>query len=354
MRVLLELTHPAQVQFFRPLAEALCRDGDEVLATSRIKDETIEVLDTLGMRHVCLSRIRPGLPLMALELAWRTARLIDVARRFRADVLVGKSGGCVGLAGRAVGRPVVVFEDTEIAWLQIHLSVPLATVVCTGMGYGRSFGDRQLHFNAPPQLAYTHPHRFTPDRSLLLRHGIDPDSPLIVFRIKAWRAMHDAFVRGPSDDELVRMVESLKEHGQPIISAERPLPAALQRYASPIPAGHALDLLAFARFYVGEGSSMAAEAGCLGTPAIFISPASRRGYLDEMERRYGHVTTVATPAEAAERAREWLSRPDLGVTGREARRQLLADCVDPLPFMLEVVRRCGSRRAVDRPGLRPV
>jgi predicted glycosyltransferase len=354
MRVLFELAHPAQVQFFRPLAEALRREGDEVLAASRVKDETIEVLDALGMRHVCLSRMRAGMPAMAAELVSRTVRLIDVARRFGADVLVGKSGGCVGLAGRAVGRPVVVFEDTEIAWLQIFLSAPLATVVCTGMGYGRSFPGKQLRFDAPPQLAYTHPNRFTPDPDLLRRHGIDPDEPLIAFRIKAWGAMHDAFVRGPSDEDLLGMVESLEEYGRPVISTERPLPPALQRYASPIPPGHALDLLAFARLYVGEGSSMAAEAGCLGTPAIFISPSSRRGYLDEMEHRYGHVTTVGTPSDATERAREWLTRPDLAASGRDAARRLLADCADPVPFMLDVVRRCGQWRAVDRPGPRHV
>jgi len=313
-----------------------------VLATSRVKDETIEVLDESGMRHVCLSRIRPGLPAMALELATRTARLIDVARRFGPDVLVGKSGGCLGLAGRAVGRPVVVFDDTEMAWLQILLSVPLASVVCTGMGYERTFPGKQLRFEAPPHLAYTHPNRFRPDGALLRRHGVDPDSPLIAVRIKAWRAMHDVGVRGPRDEDLVRMVESLKEHGRPVITTERPLPPALERYASPVPPGHVLDLLAFSRLYVGEGSSMAAEAACLGTPAIFISPASRRGYLDEMERRYGHVTTVANPAEATGRAHRWLARPDLPASARAARKRLLAECADPLPFMLEVVRRYGN------------
>jgi len=343
MRVLFELAHPAQVQFFRPLMEALRREGHRVLATSRVKDETIEVLDALGMQHVCLSRIRPGLGAMALELLWRTARLIEVARHFGPDVLVGKSGSSVGLAGRAVGRPVVVFEDTEVAWLQILLSAPLATVVCTGMGYGKSFPGKQLRFPAPPHLAYTHPSRFTPDAGVLRRHGVEPDSPFVVVRVKAWRAMHDVGVRGPSDEGLVRMVESLAEHGRPVVTTERPLPPALERYASPIPPGHILDLLAFARLYVGEGSSMAAEAACLGTPAIYISPASRRGYLDEMERRYGHVTTVRTPAEATARAREWLARPDAAERAADACRRLVGECEDPLGFMLDVVRRCGGR-----------
>ena len=42
MRVLFELAHPAQVQFFRPLMEALRHEDHRVLATSREKDETIE------------------------------------------------------------------------------------------------------------------------------------------------------------------------------------------------------------------------------------------------------------------------------------------------------------------------
>lgn len=270
----------------------------------------------------------------------RAARMLAVAQRFRPDVMVARTGICTALVGRALRVPSVTFDDTEFAWLQVGLSAPLATVVCTGLGYGRRFPGKERRFNAPPQLAYTHPRRFQPDREVLRAAGIR--EPYIVLRVKAWRAVHDLGVGRPRDEDTVRLVETLAEYGRPIITTERPLPPRLTRYLNPLPVEGALHLLAFARLYVGEGSSMAAEAACLGTPAIFISPASRRGYLDALEERYGHVTTVRDVPHALERAHHWLRDPHLKETARSAQRRLIEDCDDPVEFMLGVVRACAA------------
>jgi len=340
MRVLCDLKHPADVHFFRPLVEALQQAGDEVLLTSRRKDETLDLLDGLGLPHVCISGIGRGAAAMGAELLARTARLVALARRFRPHVMVARTGVCIGLAGRGLGVPTISVDDTEFAWLQVRLSTALATVVCTGMGYGRRFGRKQERFNAPPQLAYTHPARFTPDESVVRAAGLDPAEPYVVVRLKAWRAAaHDFGVRGPRDEEAVQLVESVARFARPVVSSERPLPAELARYANPVSVRDALHLLAFARLYVGEGSTMAAEAACLGVAAVFLSPASRRGYLDAMERRFGHVTTVRDVPAAVEVCQRWLADPAQQGAARAAGRRLVDCCDDPVEWLLRVVRR---------------
>jgi predicted glycosyltransferase len=267
--------------------------------------------------------------------------MLRLARQFGPDVLVARTGISAGAVGRLLRVPSVIFDDTEFAWLQRRLSVPLATVVCTGMGYGARFPGKQLTFNAPPHLMYTHPSRFHPDRDRLGRHGLDPEEPYFVLRVKAWRALHDSGVRGPSDEDLTLLVESLVQHGRPVISSERSLPAALRQYVNPLPVKDMLHLLAFARLCVGEGSCTVAEAACLGTPAVFLSPRSRRGYLDALERDYGLARTVRTPGEALECARRWLEDPGLQRRAAAARERLLRDCADPLAFALHVITRYG-------------
>ncbi|MHC4479634.1 MAG: DUF354 domain-containing protein [Planctomycetota bacterium] len=338
MRVIFDLKHPADVHFFKDAIAALAAEGSEVLVTSREKDETLELLEGLGIPHTCLSRMGRGLSGMGLELAARTSRMLRLARRFRPDAMVARTGIVVSAVGRALGVPSIVFEDTEFAWLQIALSAPLATVVCTGLGYERRFPGKELRFNAPPQLAYTHPARFRPDPHALRAWGVEPDEPYLVVRIKAWRAAHDVGLIGPEDAELVHMVRALEDHGRPLLSSERELPEALSPLRNPVPAERALDLLAFAQLYVGEGSCMAAEAACLGTPAIYISPSPRRGYLDAMQRRYGHVTTVRTAEEAVRQAELWLGDPAFPGWVEEGRRRLLAECDDPQEFILSTVR----------------
>lgn len=342
MRILFDLKHPAQVRFFVHAVAALRRGGDDVLVTSRHKDETVALLDRIGMPHICLSRMGSGLLGMGAELAGRTCRMLKLARRFRPDVLVARTGITIGLVGKALGIPRVVFDDTEFAWLQRSLSVPLATVVCTGMGYHRRFPGKQREFAAPPQLLYTHPARFAPDPDILRKHGIEPEEPYVVVRVKAWRALHDMGVQQPADDRLSALVRQLRRFGRPVITSERPLPEPLCRFRSPLPVEHALDLLAFARLYVGEGSCMAAEAACLGTPAVFISPVSRRGYLDALEERYGLVKTVTDHDAAARVAGEWLADPDQPRRFRDVREEMVRECDDPLDFMLNIIRDIGN------------
>lgn len=344
MRVLIDLKHPADVLLFRAVAHMLMGRGHRVLLTSREKDETVELLEGLGLRHRCISTMGSGAAGMCGELVHRIARLYTVAREYQPDVLVARAGVCVGWVGKLLNMPVVDLEDTEFAWLQIALSSPLASVVCTGLGYERRFPGKELRFRAPPQLAYTHPRRFRPDGDELRYRGLDPAEPFIVLRLKAWRAMHDLGTEGPTIREIITLIGHLRDFGKPVISTERPLPAELARYVAPVPPELGLSMLAFARIYVGEGSSMAAEAACLGTPAVFISPASRRGYLDAMERRYGHVTTVQAPWQALAVARKWLQYGDPEKEGSDARRRLLADCEDPTEFLADVIERYGTRR----------
>ena len=280
---------------------------------------------------------------MALELIWRTARVAGIARRFRPHVMVAKTGVAIGAAGRLLRIPTIVFDDTEFAWLQVSLSSPLATVICTGAGYERSFGARHLRYGAVPHLIYTHPARFQPDPDLLRRYGVDPDQPFTAVRVKQWNAAHDVGVRGPTDAELRELILALQAFGRVVLSTERPLPRDLAELVSPLPAGSSLHLLAYAQLYVGEGSSMAAEAACLGTPAVYVSPKSRRGYLDAMERQYGHVRTVPNVSEAIRVSRAWLATPEAKLRAIAAREHMVHEQPDPLGFMLDVIRRYAPR-----------
>ncbi len=344
MRALFDLKHPAQVRFFEPVVRALTADGDEVLVTSRAKDETLPLLANLGIEHVCLSRMARGHAGMAGELAIRAARMARLARRFRPHVLVARTGVTIGLVGALLRIPRVSFDDTEFASLQLRLSGRLSTIVCTGMGYDLDLGSRQVRFAAPPHLMYTHPSRFHPDRAPLREGALDPAEPPIVVRLKAWRALHDSGVRGPEESEVRNLLRALCRHARPVISSERPLPPGLRRWQNPLAHGALLHLLAAARLYVGEGSCMAAEAACLGTPAIFVSPSSRRGYLDALESRYGIVRTVRTMREGAELAEAWLADPQLAEHALAARRRLLQQCPDPLDFAVNIIRRVGADR----------
>ena len=342
MRVLIDIKHPAEANFFRPLIRALQARGDGVLVTAFYKADVAGVLTAMGIEHIQVGAPRPGPAGIIAAVLARTVKLVGIARRSRPHVMLARVGAEVGAAGRVLGIPAISFDENEYAHVQLFFSSRLAHYVCTGMGYEKSLGRRQVRFNALPQLLYTHPARFMPDGAALRAAGVEPADPYVVLRLSGWKALHDLGHRGVSAAEALELAAALSAHARVIAMCSEGLPAELAPYGLAVPPDRALDLLAFARLYVGEGGSMAAEAACLGTPAVWIS-SLRCGYLNILVRKYGLVDQVTDLAQARRRAELRLTDPAVQEAARSARRRLLADSEDPLPFILAMVDRCASR-----------
>ena len=337
MRVLVDLTHPAQVHFFKHAVRRFEAAGDRVLVTSRDKDVELALLGSLGIDGRCLSRARRGLGGLAVELVERNLRMLAVARRFRPDVLVARMGISIGLPGLLLRVPRVIFEDTEHARLQAALSLPFATQIVTGTGYTRDQGARQVRFRGYPVLAYLAPDRFHPDPEALRRHGLAPDRPFVVVRTVAWQAAHDVGVDRSSSDDLRRAIDRLGRHGRVVVSTEGELPPDLAPLANPVPVADVHHLLAFARLFLGESGTMAAESAVLGTPAVYCNPL-RTGYLESLARDHGLVRLCDRLADGIGVAEELLARPDLPREWAARRRAMLEASEDVVEAMVRVVR----------------
>ena len=73
MSVLIDISHPAHVHFYRPLAQALIADGTAVHTIARNKDVTVELLEATGLPFEVLPMTRPG--------AGRTSAAVELLRR---------------------------------------------------------------------------------------------------------------------------------------------------------------------------------------------------------------------------------------------------------------------------------
>ncbi len=336
MRILFDITHPAQVHFFKNVIAALKQQGHQVKVTTRKKDVTLALLDGLGIEHTCLSAMGKGLFGMGRELMVRHARMLATCVAFRPDVLVARMGISIGPTGLLMGMPRIVFEDTEHARLQAMLSLPFATCICTGAGYTKDYGRRQVRFRGVPHLAYLAPNVFTPDPRPLREHGLDPDQPFILLRTVAWEAAHDVGIKGASEEQVAEYVQRLSKFGRVIISSEKPLPPTLKPYENPVPVHRMLDVLAFSQLYIGEGGSMAAEAAVLGTPAVFCNRL-RVGYLAALEQQWNLTHNCDTLDEGMPVAEQWLARPNLKQEWTARRQQMLDDSEDVNAFMLNLI-----------------
>ncbi|MBE0582956.1 MAG: hypothetical protein IH612_04255 [Desulfofustis sp.] len=136
------------------------------------------------------------------------------------------------------------------------------------------------------------------------------------------------------------MVEKLGRYGRVLISSERKLPDFLEHYRVTIRPELIHHLLAYARLFIGESATMASEAACLGTPAVFIS-TSIRGYTNEQENRYGLAFTFSNPKtcqiDGLAKGLEILRDPDSKKNWTRKRDRMLEDKIDVTRFIVDVV-----------------
>jgi predicted glycosyltransferase len=334
MRILVDILHPAHVHFYRNFYAEMTARGHDVGFTARDKDRSIELLARFELPYQQISAQRTGRGL-AVEMLQRTGRLMRIMREFDPHVLTGIMGPSIAVAGKLSHTPAVVFYDTEFARQTNRFVYPLAYSVCTPDCYQGAVLGRHITYAGYHELAYLHPNRFAPDPHRLAAFDVAADEPYSVVRFVSWQASHDRRETGLTDVRKRQLIDLLQHHGRVVISSEAPLPADLEALRSKGPVEQIHHLIAHAQLIVGESATMSSEAAVLGVPAVLIATTSR-GYIDDQERRYGHVRYFSDQQyEQAVAEIEGLLADAPREMGEKARERLLQEKIDVTSWMVE-------------------
>jgi hypothetical protein len=339
LRILIDISHPAHVHFFRNAINIWKDHGHRVHIVSRQKDIALELLDGFGFDHKCLSRSGKGMVSLFSEMLVHESRLFREARRFKPDIMLQIGGLFVSHVGFACSIPSITFTDTEMATLSNALTFPFTTAVVTPSCYEGTVPHRKHYlYHGYHELAYLHPSRFTPDPAVRGMLGVGKDEPFFIVRFVSWGAAHDVGETGFKRPVKVKMVQELANHGRVFITSEGRLPAELERFRFTLPPQIIHHALAFARLCIGESATMASEAAILGVPAIFVS-TSPRGYTTEQERIYDMTYTFShlRQHDALDKLRELLRTEDLRGIWRAKRQRLMEDKIDVTDWLVKLV-----------------
>lgn len=337
MRVIVDISHPSQVHFFKNLILRFRKNKDKVLITARGKDVTLDLLRNLNLKYICLSSQTGGMISMFRELIVRYILMWIIVRRFKPDILIAETGVTIGMIGTILRIPRIVEEDTEHAKLQRMLGLPFVSIIMTGLGYLGNHGKRERRFKGVWVQSYLNPEYFTPQTSVLEDAGIEIDKPFIVMRMVSWNAAHDKGLHGFGESQYLDVIEKLSKYGRVIVSAEGELPLSMAKYKNPVSPEKVHHLLAFAKLYIGEGATMAAEAAVLGTPAIFTNPLPL-GYLQAMEKEYELLYNCNDFTEGMEIAEKLLNDKNLKNIWQLRRKKLLDESEDITEFMYKIAK----------------
>jgi uncharacterized protein len=339
LRILVDMGHPAHVHFYRNAIRILEIRGHDVVVTASDKDVTVSLLRAFRIPFVLRGRHSATVAGKAIQMLPTTFRIANVAVRERVDVLTGINNPYIAQAGRVLGIPSAIFDDTETASLINLATFAFATIVCTPRRFSRDLGPKQFRYDGFHELAYLHPSYFTPDSKVPLR--LSPDGrPYVVVRLVAWSASHDSVRnRGRLTDFLVRGgIERLSRFGRVFIVGEGPLPEALKANRYPLPPETVLDALAGSSAYFGEGATMATEAALLGRPSLYVAPF-RFGSMAELETRFGLLRSITDPSEALAQLGSWLTEPAIDRVWAERRQKMLSETVDVTAMLVELFTR---------------
>ncbi|MCB0194939.1 MAG: DUF354 domain-containing protein [Anaerolineae bacterium] len=344
MRILIDIGHPAHVHFFKHAIWQLQERGDEVLISARDKDVTLALLDEYDFEYQILSAIGNGRLGMYKEFLWREWALIQLIRKFAPDVVTAVGGVFIAPACKLLNKPSIVFTDTEHVSIDRYLTYPLASVICTPTSFKKELGSSHLRYQGFQELAYLHPKYFQPDPKILEELGVTENEPYILVRFVTWKASHDVGHHGFSEPLKHEVLASLSKYGRIFITSEGTLPSAFEPYRINLSPSKIHHALAYASLYIGEGATMATEAGLLGTPSIYTSSlVGTMGNFEVLMHTHNLVYSYQDPREALQSAVSILEKPEVQIEWRRRRDKLLADTIDVTCFAVDLIENAQNK-----------
>jgi predicted glycosyltransferase len=339
MRYIFHLGHPAHFHLFKIIISNLRSKGHECKILIKKKDILEDLLQKSNINYTNVlplgrsdSKIGIAKGLIKTDL-----RLFQFARKFKPDVMIGTSYA-ISHVGKLLNIPSINIneDDADVVPLYSKLSYPWASCILTPevTNVGK-WGNKKISYQGYHELAYLHPTHFIADKQVVAKY-FNPEETFFVIRFAKLTAHHDDGIRGISNTIAKELIQMLESKGKVYVTSEKPLPFELEKYRMAINPLDIHHVMAYAKLYIGDSQTMAAEAGVLGTPFIrFNDFVGRIGYLNELENVY-HLgfgiksneeeklfTTVVRLINTPKLKEEWQSR----------RQKMLSEKIDVAAFM---------------------
>lgn len=282
-RILIDVCHPAEVHHFKYVYWELSKKGWTFLFAAKDKDVTADLLKAYNLPHILFSQSKRGLLRKLLFAPHDLWTFFQITRHFCPTFLLSNLSLHASWVTAIYRLTHIAFIDTEHRRLLDYATMPFAHIKLTPHAYSRHLGRNHLRYHGNHELAYVHPKRFAPQADIKRLLGLEPHEKYVLLRFVAWQAFHDVGLHGIPDELKRQLIDEIQKNRRVLISSESDLPPDLAHFQLNVPPERIHDVLYYADAYIGEGGTMASEAVCLGTPAVYIN-ALRLGYCVQEEQ----------------------------------------------------------------------
>jgi predicted glycosyltransferase len=332
MRVLIDIGHPAHVHLFKNFAWIMQGKGNKIFFTTREKEFEIDLLRKYGFDFVSFGKKYKSTSGKIFGLFQFDFKMLLAAMRFKPDIYLSHGSIYAAQIAWLLKKPHISFEDTGNLE-QVRLYKPFTKVILTSDVFPFSYGERQIRYKGHHEIAYLSPKYFAPKIDIYKFLQINSDTKYAVLRFVSWNASHDKGQKGIDNTTKYEIINLLKKKGLRIfISSESELPNDLKKYQIMISPERMHDVLYFADIFIGEGATMAMEAGVLGTPSIYINSLGGSNCQDL--EQYNLVYNLAKIDGLLDKINELLDGKVPRSYYREKREELLNNKIDVTAFMV--------------------
>lgn len=331
MKIIIDIGHPAHVHYFKFMIKNLKLNSHEFIITARNRAGVFSLLNSQNLNYFNRGKGANSLIGKFFYLVWADFYLLIKSLKFKPDIFLSFASPYCAHVSKMIGKPHIVFDDTEHAKLG-HLSYqPYSEVIITPKCFYKDLGPKQIKFNGYIELFYLHKNRFIADKNIYSLLGIKENEKYIIVRFVSWNANHDVGYHGFSNSSKISIIKELSKYIKVFISSESMLPIELQPYEIHIPVEQMHNALAFASLYLGEGGTMASESSILGTPAIYVNSLPLMGYLRD-EKEIGLLYHFMDSNGVLDKALEIINSPKEIWTKKK--NELLKDKIDVTAFLI--------------------
>lgn len=336
MNILIDVGHPAHVHLFRCFAKEMLEKGHKVFFTCRDKEFEIYLLEQNGFSYKSFGKKYNT----TLGKTWGMVEFglkeLITGLRFKPDILLSHGSIYAAHAAFLLRKPHISFEDTY-NFEQVRLYKPFTKHILTADYEHPLKSKKVIRYAGYHELAYLHPNRFMPDKTVLQELGVTDNERFIIMRFVSWNASHDIGHKGISFANKLKAIEAFGEFAKVFISSEGKLPKELEKYRLPIKPHRIHHAMAYAILVFGESATMVSEGICLGTPGIYLDNTGRL-YTKEQEECYdlcfNYSESEADQQHAIEKGIKLLQRENLQAEWQTKRQKLLNDKIDVTAFMV--------------------
>lgn len=347
MRYIFGVWHPAHIHFFKNTIWNLEKKGHEALVVTRPKEFTIQLLNEYGFRYEVVSQHQKDTLGKAMGLIKTDYKLYKIAKKFNPHLLTGITDMYSAHVGKLLGKPSIIFTDTEKVKLGNAVTFPFTKTICTPSCFREKINSKKhIKFEGYKELAYLHPNHFKPTPSVLDELNISKTDKFILLRFISWAASHDVGLRGIKKEEEKEFIKTLEDYGEIVITSERKLSSDLEKYRITCSPDKIHSLLYYAQLYIGEGGTMATEAAVLGTPSIHIEANSEGvatgnfyGNFVELRDKYDLLYFYPDQKQALDKAVSILENKNSKKEWQKKRERLLSEKIDVTAWMTDFIER---------------